>query len=92
MKRYRMKRDESEADIVAALLRAGFAVWRDLPVDLLVWRPDKGFQLLEVKTPATKAGKRRARHDQKAQDAFLALTGTQVVLTPEAALQALGAL
>lgn len=86
-----MKRDESETEIVQALLRAGFAVWRDLPADLLVWRPDKGFQVLECKTP-TKTGRRRRRKDQKGQDDFVALTSTPVVLTAEEALRALGAL
>jgi hypothetical protein len=90
MKRYAMKRDQSESAIVAALEKAGFRVWRDLPVDLLTWRPDKGFQLLENKTP-TKTGKRRARHDQQAQDEFIKLTGTQIALTPEEALKLLGA-
>jgi hypothetical protein len=90
VKRYAMKRDVSEPQIVAALEKAGFRVWRELPVDLLTWRPDKGFQTLEAKTP-TKTGKRRKRKDQEAQDAFIALTGTPVAMTPEAALKALGA-
>ena len=85
-----MKRDDSEKDIVAALEKAGFRVWRDLPVDLLTWRPDKGFQLLENKTP-TSTGKRRKRRDQEAQEAFVKLTGTPIALTPEEALKALGA-
>lgn len=84
------KRDASEPDIVDALEKAGFHVWRRLPIDLLTWRYDKGFQPLEVKTP-TKTGKRRARSDQEAQDAFLALTGCPIALTPEDALRALGA-
>jgi len=91
MKRLAARRDIAEPEIVQALLRAGFAVWRELPVDLLVWRPDKGFHLLEIKTP-TKTGKRRKRKDQQAQDDFIALTSTSVVLTAEDALQALGAL
>ena len=90
MPRFAAKRDQSEVEIVQALLRAGFAVWRHLPIDLLVWRPDKGFQLLELKTP-TKTGRRRKRTDQKAQDDFIALTGTPVVLDAESALRALGA-
>lgn len=91
MSRWANKRDHSEPAIRQALEKAGFRVWDKLPVDLLTWRPDKGFQLLENKTP-TKTGKRRKRTDQKAQDAFIALTGTPVALTPEAALKALGAL
>lgn len=87
---YARKRDTSEPDIVEALEKAGFRVWRELPVDLLVYRPDTGIRLLENKTP-TKTGKRRKRKDQQAQDDFVKLTGTPVVLTPEAALEALGA-
>lgn len=87
---YARKRDDSEKDIVEALEKAGFRVWRELPVDLLVYRPDIGIRLLENKTP-TKTGKRRKRKDQKAQEEFIRLTGTPVVLTPEAALRVLGA-
>jgi hypothetical protein len=85
------KRDLSETDIVKALRKEGFWVYTQLPCDLLVWRPDKGWQTLENKTP-TKTGKRRKRKDQKAQDAFIAMTGTPVALTPEDALRALGAI
>lgn len=85
-----MKRDVSEPAIVDALRKAGFQVYTQLPCDLLVWRPDKGWHTLENKTP-TKTGKRRRRTDQGSQDAFIALTGTPVVLTPEEALRALGA-
>jgi len=91
MKRYAMKRDHSEPEIKKALEKAGFKVWDHLPVDLLTWRPDKGFQLLENKTP-TSTGKRRKRKDQEAQDAFVKLTGTPIALTPEQALKALGAM
>jgi hypothetical protein len=87
--RYARKRDLSESEIVSALRAAGYHVWRDLPVDLLVWRPDTGFRCLENKTP-TSTGKRRKRTDQKAQDEFVALTGTPIVMTPEDALRALG--
>lgn len=85
------KRDLSESDIVKALRKAGFQVYVRLPCDLLVWRPDKGWQTLENKTP-TKTGRRRKRKDQEAQDAFIALTRTPVALTPEDALRALGAI
>lgn len=87
--RYARERDLSEPDIVKALRKAGFHVWRELPVDLLVYRPDVGIRLLENKTP-TKTGKRRRRTDQEAQEEFIRLTGTPVVLTPEEALRALG--
>jgi hypothetical protein len=88
--KYAPRRDISEPEIVSALLKAGYHVWRELPVDLLVWRPDTGFRLLENKTP-TKTGKRRKRVDQQKQDEFVRLTGTPVVMTPEEALRALGA-
>lgn len=83
-------KDKSEPGIRKALEAAGFRVWDRLPCDLLTWRPDKGFQPLECKTPDEK-GNRRKRNDQEAQDAFLRDTGTHVALTPEEALQALGA-
>lgn len=85
------KRDNSEPDIIAALRKAGFRVYTELPVDLLVYRNDVGVKLLENKTP-TSTGKRRKRKDQQAQDEFIALTGTPVVLTAEEALRALGAI
>lgn len=84
-------RDIAEPDIIKALVKAGFTVWDRLPVDLLTWRTDKGFKLLEVKTPDGK-GRRRKRADQQAQDAFIEMTGTKVVLDPEQALRALGAI
>jgi hypothetical protein len=85
------RKDASEGEIADALERAGFLVWDKLPVDLLTWRADLGFQLLECKTP-TKTGKRRKRKDQADQAEFLTLTKTPVALTPEAALLLLGAL
>lgn len=88
---YARKRDLSEHDIVKTLKKAGFHVWTELPVDLLVFRPDVGVRLLENKTP-TSTGKRRKRKDQEAQDAFIKLTGTPVVLSAEEALRALGAM
>lgn len=85
------RRDEAEPAIVVALGQSGFLVWRLLqPCDLLVWRADKGWRLLEVKTP-TKSGKQRTRHDQIDQGEFLELTGTPIVKTPMEALRALGA-
>ena len=92
IKRWDARRDLSQPGIIQAIEAAGFQVWIiGWPVDLLVWRADKGVKLLEVKTP-TRSGKRRARSDQQAQDAFIALTGTPVVKTSEEALRALGAI
>ena len=87
--KYAKRRDVAESEIDSALRKAGCVVYRHLPCDLLVWHPATGMRLLEVKTP-TKTGKRRTRHDQAEQDAFIAATGTPVVMTPEAALVALG--
>jgi hypothetical protein len=86
------RRDAAEAPIVVALTRSGFLVWRLLqPFDLLCWREDKGWRMLEVKTP-TKSGKQRKRGDQMDQAQFLALTGTPIVKTSTEALAALGAI
>lgn len=68
------KRDQSEPEIVSALLAAGCKVWRELPCDLLIFSRGR-FYCAEIKTP-TKTGKRRARRDQEAQDRFIAETGT----------------
>lgn len=86
------KPDDAQPKIVKALREAGCRVEIiRQPVDLLVrfwsnkyrhfiWTP------MEIKTP-TKTGKRRKRLDQKAQDDFIAETGTPVVLTKEEALE-----
>lgn len=84
------RKDLSEPGIVSALEQAGFTVWDSLPCDLLVWRIDKGFRLLEAKSPYGKEGKQRKRNDQNSQVEFLQMTGTPVVLTPEQALRAVG--
>jgi hypothetical protein len=86
------RRDAAEPNIVSALEAAGFQVWRLVqPCDLLCWRADKGWRMLECKTP-TKTGKQRKRGDQMDQAQFLALTGTPVVKTSTEALAALGAI
>ena len=87
--RINARRDIAEPVIVEALQKAGCVVYRYLPVDLLVWHPATGITLLEVKTPQNN-GRRRMRHDQAEQDAFIQMTGTAVVMTPESALAALG--
>jgi hypothetical protein len=81
-------RDLAEPDIVKALKKAGWDVYRDLPVDLLCIKGSK-VKLLEVKTP-TKTGKRRKRRDQPEQDAFIAKYEVPVVMTPMDALLAVG--
>jgi hypothetical protein len=88
--RYAARSDTSQPKIVQALRDAGYYVYNiRWPADLLVWREDIGFRILECKTP-------RGKRDPKAvidkrqveQNAFLALTGAPRVLTPEQALAA----
>lgn len=81
-------RDLAEPDIVDALKKAGWDVYRDLPIDLLCIKGSK-VKLLEVKTP-TATGKRRKRKDQPEQDAFIAKYEVPVVMTPIDALLAVG--
>lgn len=92
-RRFDAKRDESEPAIVAALRKAGYMVWRELPVDLLVRRsadPPGVLVALEVKTlTSTGKVKRASRGRREAQEAFILTTGTRVVGTPEQALEAL---
>jgi len=67
------KRDDSEAEIVAALEKAGWEVHRDLPVDLLCLKRVGNVvkvRLLECKSPHGKSGKARKRKDQPEQLAF----------------------
>jgi hypothetical protein len=85
------KRDSSEKAIVEALEAAGYLVYRELPCDLLVFKAGR-FQCLEVKSPRNRRGDPRHDKRQEAQTAFLALTGTPVAVTAEAALRALGAI
>lgn len=49
--RHNKRRDANERQIAETLERAGFEVWHtDRPADLLIWRHDKGWRVLEVKT------------------------------------------
>jgi hypothetical protein len=94
--RYARKVDSSQAEIVAALRKAGVRVWIiSEPCDLLtlyrgVWLP------LECK-PAPQPGIRvkyraiRTRYDQERQEEFMATTGTPRVRTAQEALQAVTA-
>lgn len=83
--------DSSQAEIIAALEKAGYEVFRQLPVDLLVRKRSNGsLALLECKT---RTGKRvpKAKLDKRqvAQQEFCERTGTPYVTTAEEALQAL---
>ena len=89
--RYAARKDLVQSRIVATLRAAGVQVWvLHTPCDLLTYLRGRWLPL-ECKTP-TKAGKRRARSDQEAQEAFLAQTRCPVVTTPEEALKAVGAI
>lgn len=86
--RYAAKRDIAEAAIVKKLIAHGCKVWKRLPVDLLVQTPRHAsgdFTCLEVKTE----GQSTHESERKAQNEFLAETGTATVRTPEEALKAL---
>lgn len=91
LNRYAKKTDQSQAPIVEALREVGFHVWViGWPCDLLIWRIDKGFRVLECKTPYNKDGSQKKRKDQQKQIEFLQLTGCPIALDPEQALRALG--
>lgn len=84
--------DFSQAEIIAALEKAGYEVYRQLPVDLLVRKRSNGrLALLECKTAT---GKRNPtakwRRDQETQNEFCRRTNTPRVTTAEEALRALG--
>jgi hypothetical protein len=86
--RFAKKRDANELQIVAALEAAGWRVYRELPVDLLCHKAGV-WKLLEVKEPANKRNEPRLDKRQTEQAAFIALTNTPYVVTPEQALEAL---
>lgn len=71
-RRHDAKRDEAEPEIVAALEKAGWEVYRELPVDLLCLKRDGAHvrvKLLEAKTargkknPKAVLDKRQARQN-----------------------------
>lgn len=81
--RFAPRRDNTEPAIVEALKKAGWHVWRKLPVDLLLWHPQKGFDTLECKS----VGK-PLKPKEGPQEAFIALTGCKIVSDPEQAIKA----
>ena len=88
--RFAKRTDTTQAEIVEALRKCGYSCYViGWPCDLLVYRADIGFRALEVKTPNRKDGSYRPRKDQATQRAFVELTGTPVVTTPQQALDAL---
>lgn len=90
LNRYAKKVDSTQADIVAALRKAGWYVYiLSKPVDLLCWKPSKGFRLLEIKSKRKKDGTTARRKTQVEQNEFIDVTGCPVVVTPEEAIEAL---
>jgi hypothetical protein len=87
-------RDLSEPKIVEALEKAGWTIYKKLPVDLLCMKRVSDtvvlIRLLEAKTPVTKTGKARKRKDQEKQDAFCKEWGIPKATTPFEALLAVG--
>ena len=89
-KRWDAKRDRNEPEIVGALRAAGYLVYRDLPVDLLVRHPhweNSVFMALETKVPQKRGGIRK-RRDQPKQEAIVKLCGIPRVTTAATALEA----
>jgi hypothetical protein len=89
------KSDIARAEIVEGLRAHGVCVW-DVrrPADILCWHSRFGpgaFRVLEIKTAYGKRNpKPRIDKRQKAQNDFLALTGTPVVTDLQSALVSLG--
>jgi hypothetical protein len=91
--RYAKRTDNTQAAIVEAIRAAGWGCWViGWPCDLLCHRPDKGFRTLECKSPRNRRGDPRLDKRQAQQRAFVELTATPYVTTPEEALRALGAM
>lgn len=78
------KRDIAEPAIVKALESVGAKVYRDLPVDLLVFFRGR-FHCLEVKTP----GLGEHKKERVRQNQFIADTGCPVVKIDQEAIAAI---
>lgn len=84
VRRHAARRDLAEPAIVQALEAVGAKVYRDLPVDLLVYFRG-AFHCLEVKTPKMNPMKKQ----RVRQGEFIKDTGTPIVKTPQAAIEAI---
>jgi hypothetical protein len=84
--------DLSQAEIIDALDKAGWEVFRHLPVDLLCRRRRDGkLALIEAKTRRSKKSNQVLLDKrQRTQAEFCKRTGTPYVTTAEEALRALG--
>ena len=94
-RRHDAKRDAAELGIVKALEKAGWEVYRELPVDLLCLKRVKDgriqVKLLEAKTAQGKLNpKARVRKDQQAQNEFCERWEIDKPTTPTEALLAVG--
>lgn len=84
-RRFAARRDDSEPEIIEALNKAGWKVWRSLPVDLLLYHPGRNqFRVLEAKS----IGK-PLKPKPGPQERFVTATGCPIVDNPEDALKAL---
>lgn len=90
--RYARRPDESQPAIVEALRNAGWSVWIiGRPVDLLCWKPGRGFRCLEAKTAYGKKNPKAVIDKrQKEQIEFIDVTGTPRVTSAQEALLAVG--
>jgi hypothetical protein len=84
--------DQSQEAIIEALNKAGWFVWIiGRPVDLLCWKPGRGFRCLEAKTPHGKKNpKAKIDKRQVEQIEFINTTGTPRVTCAQEALLAVG--
>lgn len=88
-RRYARKVDTTQAEIVAALRKAGWLVWIiEEPCDLLCFKAGV-WRTLECKSPRNKRGDPKRDKRQAKQDEFIELTGTALVTSAEGALAAL---
>lgn len=90
--RFAKRTDTTQKAIVEALRKAGWMVWIiERPVDLLCWKPSKGFHCLECKTPRGKKNPKAVIDKRQVEQIeFIEATGTRRVCTPFEALLALG--
>lgn len=79
--RFAARRDDTELQIVAALEKAGWHVWRKLPVDLLLFHVEHGYRVLEVKSEG-----KPLKPKPGPQADFVAVTGCPIVNSPGQAL------
>lgn len=84
--------DDSQEGIIDALVKAGWHVWIiGRPVDILCWKPSKGFRCLEAKTARGKKNPKAVIDKrQKEQIEFINTTGTPRVTCAMEALLAVG--